>query len=260
MRSVLLVVALATTAWAENIVRVVSVEGPTCTLEVLSGSLVNGDEVDVFDGAKKAGAKVKFPSSIDLMMKGDKVAGVSFDGARPVAGALAATKGAFPSAEAVRRALPSAPPTAPAPAPSPALKDSPAACVFTAEELSRALGFKVEAGKGTENAFSGGVSTSCRWNEVKGLKSVVLNRQVMSGGDPTANRAGLRKMLAGRLEDIAGDADQAAWQVDQGDLTDVTLHYFRNDTGVEVRVSGVDKRDRRAVEAMRRKVLSLRRL
>jgi hypothetical protein len=66
-------------------------------------------------------------------------------------------------------------------------------------------------------------------------------------------------MLAGRLEPIAGDADGAAWQVGQGDLTDITLHYWRGNTGTEVRVSGVDQKNAAAVSAMRRNVLTLRR-
>jgi hypothetical protein len=67
-------------------------------------------------------------------------------------------------------------------------------------------------------------------------------------------------MLAGRLELIANDPDGAGWQVDQGDLTDVTLHYWRGMKQVEFRVSGVNRKDAAAVADMRRRVLSLRRL
>lgn len=244
-------------AESPSVARVVSVEGATVTLEVVNGSFVNGDQLELFSGAKKSIVTLKLPSTIDLLMKGDKVPGVTLQGGAAVVGAVVAPKGAFSSAAAATAAVPGSsapPPAAPAPA---AFKDSTVGCVYTPAELSRGLGFTVGDGKGTEIAFTGGTSYSCTWNETKGLRSVIVNRQVMSGGDPVANRAGMRKMLAGRLEDVPGDPDHAAWQVDQGDLTHVTLHYFRANTGTELRVMGVDRKDRSAVEAMRRKVLAL---
>lgn len=48
-----------------------------------------------------------------------------------------------------------------------------------------------------------------------------------------ASRSEWEKRLAGRLEPISGDPDGAKWQVAQGDVTGVTLHYLRNDRYVE---------------------------
>jgi hypothetical protein len=97
------------------------------------------------------------------------------------------------------------------------------------------------------------------YSESKGFRSVTVNRTVMTVGSPAENAKSFRSILAGRLEPIPGDADGAAWQVGQGDLTDVTLHYWRNNTGTEVRVGGVASKGNAAVKAMRINVLKLRR-
>lgn len=262
MRLVLLAVLLPCLAFAQTVARVVSVEGETVTLLVVTGSLVNGDEVEVFTPSGKATAKVVTPSGIDLLLKGDSVKGVQLKGAKVGAGAIAATKGQFESfAKAQAAAGGGAATPAPTPAPAPGLKDSQAGCLFTAAEVQAALGFKVKAGRGTESAFTGGTSFSCRYlaEDGKDLRSLTLNRVVMSSRD-AATTGELRKRLAGKLEPIAGDADQAVWQVDQGDLTDVTLHYVRGSASTEVRVGGVNVKDAAAVKAMRKRVLSLRRL
>lgn len=253
----LAVVALPALAESPSLARVVSSEGATVTLEVVSGAVVNGDQLDVFVDGKQSTVTVKLPSSVDLMMKGDTLKGVALVGVTVTPGTLVTTKGAFASANAARQAFAGGAPVAP-PSAEPALKESTAGCVFTSEELSRALGFKVGAGKGTESAFSGGRSLTCQWAELKGLRFVVVNRQLLSG-DAETNRLALRKMLAGRLEDVPRDPDHAAWQVDQGDLTDVTLHYFRDNVGTEVRVSGFDRKNRAVADELRRRVLTLRR-
>ncbi len=68
------------------------------------------------------------------------------------------------------------------------------------------------------------------------------------------------KQKAGSFEVIAKDPDGARWQVNQGDLTGVTLIYLRNNSEREVRVMGVDMKNTAAVKAMRDRVLSLRRI
>jgi len=241
------------------IARVLSVEGATVTLEILQGSVTNGDELDVLTPEGKSVAKVTTPSGIDLMLKGNKVKGVTLTGARVAAGAMVADRGRFQTVAAAAAAAPGAGPVAAAAGPA-GLRDNPAACVFTQAELKAALGFTVGAGHGTEVPFNGGTKLSCLWSEVKGLHSVWLSRTVMTGGDPATNRAAMLKMIAGRIEPIAGDADGAGWQVGQGDVSDVTLHYFRGNAGVEVRVSGVDLKDSAAVAAARRNLLKLKRL
>ncbi len=240
--------------------RVVSVEGKTVTLELLLGSLGNDVELDVFTRGGRSVGKVKLPSDIGLVTRGDTVKGIALVGASVEPGALVADRGRFASLAGVSAALPGADATTAADKPAEGVKESTAGCLFTPAELSRALGFPVEAGRGTEVAFSWGTSYSCTWGEERGRRSVTLNRMVLTAGDPATNWFQYKKTLAGRLEPIAGDADQAVWQVDQGDLIGVTLHYFRGNTATSVRISGAEMKDPRAVAAMRQAVLTLRRL
>ncbi|MCA2981984.1 MAG: hypothetical protein INH41_23875 [Myxococcaceae bacterium] len=240
--------------------RVASVEGATVTLEVLLGSTVPGAELDVLTAEGKTTAKVTLPEGIGLALSGDTLKGVTLAGARVAQGALVSDKGRFSTLAAASAALPGAkvapPPAVAGPA---SIKASAAACAFTPAEVSAALGFKVGPGTGTELAFEGGTALSCRWLEEKGLRSLLLNRQVMTRGDAARNRAALARSLAGSVEAIPGDPDGALWQVGQGDLTGVTLHYGRGAVLTEVRVSGVDMKDAASVSAMRRNVLKLRR-
>jgi hypothetical protein len=45
------------------------------------------------------------------------------------------------------------------------------------------------------------------------------------------------KYLAGKLTPVPNDPDAAGWQDNQGDMTNATLHYLRNGTLVELRVT-----------------------
>lgn len=240
--------------------RVVSVEGTTVTLELLLGSLGNDDELDVFTPRGQSVGKVKLPSDIGLVTRGDTVKGIALVGATVEPGALVADRGRFTSLAGASAALPGASAATAADKRAEGLKESTAGCLFTPAELARSLGFEVGAGRGTEAASEWGTSYSCTWGEEKGRRSVTVRRMVLTTGDPATNWAQYKKTLAGRLEPIAGDSDQAVWQVDQGDLTGVTLHYFRGNTATAVRVSGVDMQDPRAVAGMRQAVLALRRL
>ncbi|MBM4377824.1 MAG: hypothetical protein FJ086_00730 [Deltaproteobacteria bacterium] len=243
--------------------RILAAEGGTVTVHVVLGNMGNGDALDLFSRSGKAPVTVKLPSDIGFLGRGDAAKGVTVMGAAAPAGAVLADKGRFAtftaaSAAAGEETTPVAAEAAPVPADGP--RDSPAACLFSGAELRQALGFPVGAGRGTELAFSGGSSQSCTWREEKGLRSVVLNHVVMTTGAPATNREQLRKHLAGRLEPIAGDPDAAVWQVDHWDVTGVTLHYARGNTFTEVRARGVDLKNSAAVSAMRRALLSLRRL
>ncbi|MBL8920075.1 MAG: hypothetical protein JNJ54_14515 [Myxococcaceae bacterium] len=239
----------------KTLARVVSVEGATVTLEAVVGSLTNGMALDLVTAEGASPVTVTLPSNLDLVLKGDRVKGVTIAGGRVTAGAIVADRARFTTlAEASGVAGPPAPPPSAA---APGLVPNPAACVFAPAELKAALGFEVGAGEGTEATFSTGTRLSCLYKGSTG--GVWVNRTVMSTGAPATNAESSRKLLAGRLEPIAGDADGAAWQVGQGDNTDVTLHYWRGNTGTEVRVSGVDQKNRAAVSAMRRNVLKLRR-
>jgi len=246
---------------AQTTARVVSVEGDTVTLQVIAGSIVNGDEVEVFTPAGKSLGKVITPAGIDLLLKGDTVKGVQVKGAKVASGAIAATRGTFESYAKASAAAGSGA-VAPTPPPPSALKDSQSGCVFTAAEVQAALGFKVKSGKGTELPFPGGMSFSCQYapEDKKELRSLTVNRLVTTSGDAVTNSRESRKRLAGKLEPVPNDADQAGWQVDQGDLTDVTLHYVRGKATTEVRVGGVNQKDAAAVAAMRKRVLTLRRV
>nr|MCU0699979.1 hypothetical protein [Myxococcaceae bacterium] len=241
------------------VAKVVSVEGATVTLTCVDGALTNGQALDLLTNEGATKVTVTLPSGIDLVLKGDTVKGVTIAGGRAVAGAVVSDRARFGAVAEVAPLLGAAPAPVPPVAAEPAFKPNPAACVFSRAELKAALGFDVEPGEGTEMPFSTGTNLSCQYKAVKGFGTVWVNRTVMTSGSPTVNAAASRKMLAGRLEPIPNDPDGAGWQVDQGDLTHVTLHYWRGNTGTEVRVSGVDRKNAAAVTAMRRKVLSLRR-
>lgn len=239
------------------LVRVLSVEGGSVTIECLAGALSNGMLLDALSASGATPVTVTLPAGLDLVLKGDRVKGVIVAGGRVEPGALIGDRARFSSARDAAPFVGASPaPAAAAPAP-PAVKENPAACVFTPAELQAALGFRVSAGKGTEMPFAGGTSRSCAWAEEKGPRSVTVNQIVMTTGAPATNAESQRKMLAGRLELIPNDADGAGWQVAQGDLTDVTLHYWRANTGTEVRVGGVDQKNAAAVAAMRKNVLKL---
>lgn len=243
-----------------TVARVVSVEGATVTLEVLSGSVVTGDALELFNETGKVNATVTAPRGIDLMLAGDRVPGVTLSVPAP-AGSLLGERGLFSSLAAISARVPSGARAAAPPPPSPAppeLRPSPRACAYSDAELTRALGFRVNAGTGTELAAGAdATSFSCTWKEASGVRSVILNRTVVTSADPRHALGSTPRVLAGRLEPIAGDADGAAWQVEQGDLTGVTLHYVRGNAATELRVMGVDVKKPAVVRALRARVLAL---
>ncbi|MDX2009942.1 MAG: hypothetical protein SFW67_07130 [Myxococcaceae bacterium] len=241
------------------VAKVVSLEGTTVTLTCVEGALTNGQALDLLTNEGATRVTVTLPSGIDLVLKGDTVKGITIAGGRAVTGAVVSDRARFGAVGEVGPWLGATAAPAPPVAAAPAFKPNPAACVFSQAELKAALGFDVEKGQGTETPFSTGTNLSCEYRAVKGFGTVWVNRTVMTSGSPTVNAAASRKMLAGRLEPVPNDPDGAGWQVDQGDLTHVTLHYWRGNTGTEVRVSGVDQKNAAAVAAMRRNVLSLRR-
>jgi len=131
------------------------------------------------------------------------------------------------------------------------------ACAFTVAELEGALDAKLEAGRGSELVFSGGKQLTCTYRG-KGLVSVLLTQMHMD--NPKSGEDSFDRFAAGTMEPVAGDKDKARWQLGQGDMTGVTLHYWRSGTSYQVRVNGVDVKNKSAVEAMRTRVLKLRRL
>lgn len=131
------------------------------------------------------------------------------------------------------------------------------ACGFSVAELETTLGIKVEEGKGSEMAFSGGKQLTCTYRG-RGVHSLVVTQMRM--GDPAALSGSYDQFKAGTMEPIVGDQDRARWQLGQGDLTDVSLHYLRAGTSVQVRVRGVDMKKADDVDTMRKRVVKLRRL
>jgi hypothetical protein len=143
-----------------------------------------------------------------------------------------------------------------------------AACPFSPDDINKTLGSKVNAATVRELPFSGGKMVSCQYNPINltaaGQIAVTLSMIVMTpqGFEQTKKyrSAASNQSLAGKMEMIAGDPELAGWQVGQGDLTNVTLVYYRNNSETSVRVTGVDMKNAAAVKAMREKVLKLKRV
>ena len=253
--------AFWTAALAQNpprtLARIVAVAGGKATLEVVVGSVV-ADTFDLLTPTGVTKVQLRLPPGIDLMMKGDRLA-VTIEGGTPVVGAVVVDRGRFANLAAASAPLPGGAPVAPPAPASSGLRPSTAGCVFSPAEVQAALGFAVEAGTGTELGFNGGQSLTCTWRGPTGTHSLLVNQTIMTSGTAATNTAAHKRNLAGRLELIAGDVDGAGWQVDQGDVTDVTLHYWRGNTATEVRVTGVNQKNAADVAAMRKKVLKLRR-
>ncbi len=143
--------------------------------------------------------------------------------------------------------------------PTPALAQNSAACPFTPAEIKQTLGLDVSAGAARPDmAFAGGKLLACRYNGADPSKpGLWLNQTVMDNAKDPANERSF-KMMAGKLKPVPNDPDGAAWQDDQGDLTNATLHYLRNGSLVELRVT-VSPRDK-AFADIRAKLPKLRRL
>jgi hypothetical protein len=132
---------------------------------------------------------------------------------------------------------------------------APTSCPFTPAELKATLDVDFKEGKvGFESSFAGGKNLSCRY-ESKAW-SLQVKQVVMT--DPKQTQGWLN-FLAGKKEPVAGDADGAIQQVDQGDLTSPNLHYIRQGDIVELRILGVGKTSPEFA-ALNKKLIGLRRL
>jgi hypothetical protein len=126
----------------KTVAKVVSVDGATVTLQCLEGSLTNGLTLDLLTPEGPSAVTVTLPSTIDLVLKGDTVKGITIAGGRVAAGAVVTDRSRFTSlAEASGAAGAPVPP--PAAVAAPAMTANPAACVFTPAELKAALGLAV---------------------------------------------------------------------------------------------------------------------
>jgi hypothetical protein len=247
--------------------RIVAAQGTnpvTVTLKVEVGVLFGGSEVDVLTPTGTVKATLVFPPNIDMVLRGDEVKGVTLRLTKPagITGGLVSEPGRFANHAAALRALPQAAPPAPPPPPaaSAASGGTVDACPYSPAELTAAFGVPFDDGKGTTRQISGGTSLHCTYVERQGSRSVILNQLVMAPAQLRASRSEWEKRLAGRLEPIVGDPDDAKWQVAQGDLTGITIHYLRSDRQVEFRLMGPGVTQGAAVAQWRTKVLSIRRL
>ncbi len=239
------------------------------TLKVEKGSFYNDTDIEVLSAAGKAPAKLKLPSGIEMLMKGDQVKGTTVTARQsPAVGDYISEPNRYANyaaAQADVGGVGGAPAQAEAPASKPAVpanltKTTP--CPYTAQELSAALGIKLVNPRGTEMPFSGGILYSCSLGEDKGFGSVSINQTVMPHDVLVSSEKESSKHLAGKLIYIPNDPDLAKWQTDQGDLTGVVLHYIRKGIMAEIRVSPGHSvmKDRAKVEDLRNRVLKLRRL
>jgi hypothetical protein len=265
LASLLWVPALSAQKDPGAVARILSVQSASpllVTLKVDVGYFYNGNDLDVFSPKGKTTAKPTFPKNIDMLMPGDSIAGVTLLLARPldITGGVVAERGRYPDLAAARSSVPNAPAKAASAAPAAGAPSTTQVCPYTAKELGAALGITLEAGKGREMKFGGGGRYSCTYGEARGVRSVMTTQTVMSAADWAYSKSTWDKQKAGSFEAIAKDADGARWQINQGDLTGVTLVYLRNNSESEVRVNGIDMKNAAAVKTMRDKVLSLRRI
>ena len=108
-------------------------------------------------------------------------------------------------------------------------------CPLTPAEINSALGLDVDAGQAQNPLiFAGGQMLICDY-QGKTKPSLLLKQTVMADVNNPYNTNYL-KMMAGELTPVPGDPDGALWQLDQGDLSNPTLHYLRKGALVELRV------------------------
>lgn len=114
----------------------------------------------------------------------------------------------------------------------------PAACALTSVQVGSALGVTVvEAKPGMSIPLGSGSIQDCRYKLKSGNSEFILMLKTTRYG-AKASAAQHFDMLAGRLTPVPNDPDGARVQDNQGDATSPAVHYFRNGTGVELRLLG----------------------
>jgi hypothetical protein len=112
---------------------------------------------------------------------------------------------------------------------------APAACPLKPEDISNALGGRFEAGQAAaETNVSGSIMRTCRYQSKQ--FAVIVKSATYANA---AAAKGHVQMFAGKVTPIVGDADGAAIQDGQGDMTSPSVFYVRGNVGVELRVLGV---------------------
>lgn len=130
---------------------------------------------------------------------------------------------------------------------------NPAACPYPVEELNQGLGLKLSIINAVEVPFAGGTQLSCQYTGEQPA-TVTVNKLVMQ--DPKMLE-GMEQFLAGSLEAVPNDPDKAQWNTTDSGLNDLTLHYVRAGTSIDLRLLGVDQAE---WPAMKQKLLDLRRI
>lgn len=129
----------------------------------------------------------------------------------------------------------------------------PAICPYPVEELNQGLGLKLSIVNAIEVPFAGGTQLSCQYTGEQAA-TITVNKLVMQ--DPKMLE-GMEQFLAGSLEAVPNDPDKAQWNLADSGLNDLTLHYVRAGTSIDVRLLGVDQTE---WPSMKQKLLDLRRI
>lgn len=129
----------------------------------------------------------------------------------------------------------------------------PATCPYPVEELNQGLGLKLSIVNAVEVPFAGGAQLSCQYTGEQAA-TITVNKLVMQ--DPKMLE-GMEQFLAGSLEAVPNDPDKAQWNTTDSGLNDLTLHYVRAGTSIDVRLLGVDQTE---WPLMKQKLLDLRRI
>ncbi|MFZ1387438.1 MAG: hypothetical protein WBP46_12700 [Thiolinea sp.] len=129
----------------------------------------------------------------------------------------------------------------------------PATCAYSVAELNQALGLDLSMVNAMEVPFAGGTQLSCLYTGEQPA-TVTVNKLLME--DPQMMQ-GMEEFLAGSLEPIPNDPDQAQWQTGDAGLSDLTLHYVRADNSVDIRLMGIDQAE---WPVMKPKLIALRRI
>lgn len=149
--------------------------------------------------------------------------------------------------------------TAPEPiARAQAFRPSTEGCRYTKQEIETTLGFATQDGRGNELRAGDNRQLMCSYFG-QGTPYTLALTQVFASIAVTRDDA--RNMVPGRFDRIEGDADGAGWHTPPADRTgDLILAYLRNGVWTTLRLSGLDAQDEAQRQALRQRLLALRRL
>lgn len=149
----------------------------------------------------------------------------------------ATTAASEPVPAVATQAAPVTQPAVSAPVNTPPI--DPATCPYSLADLNQGLGLSLSIVNAVEVPFAGGTQLSCQYTGEQSA-TVMVNKLAMQ--DPKMLE-GMEQFLAGSLESIPNDPDQAQWQTSDSGLHDLTLHYVRAGNSIDVRLMGVDEND-----------------